>query len=396
MSVAPPIEQHPGFTLIRVAGAPYERGFQHGSLLRDGVRRLRDTLYRDVINFHGRAMGLTLQSVMAPILKLLERHIPPEYRLEMRGVAAGAGVRYWDILIFNCFDDMLHALWLLPPLLAKVPFVGNRFACSSFALLDHRAAGGRLLHGRNLDYEVANGYLSSDGAVTRALKEHVVVVECAPDSGQPFTSVTWPGFVGVVTGLNRAGLSLACLTSTLDGETPNGVPLPLLYRRILQYAHTLEESELLLRRARRTIGNNLLLASGPANDARVFELAPAQVASRSPRDGSLVTTNHFVHPALAAVQGRWVAPSSVDRQVRLSQLCDAARADPVQAGGFLRDTVSLAPDSGLWSCIENPGTIYSTLAEPASGRLWIRANDHPARDFVELQAGWARLGAAIA
>ena len=221
-----------GFQRVQIHGNPFERGLQHGRQLRAGVRELRDVFYREVVDFHGKPLGALLRSVMVPFLLTMHRHIPRALRQEMRGVAIGANVPYWDVLIFNCFDDLLHGLWLLPPILARVPFVGNRFACSSFALTSNSTAHGELLHGRNLDYEVVNGYLASDGAVTRALKEHLVVIECDPDDGEPFTSVAWPGFVGVVTGINRAGLSLACLTSTVNGETPNGLPLPMLYRQI--------------------------------------------------------------------------------------------------------------------------------------------------------------------
>ena len=84
-----------------------------------------------------------------------------------------------------------------------------------------------------------------------------------PSRGQPFASVAWPGFVGLVTALNADGLSLACLTSTVPRETANGTPLLLLYRAIAQHAGTLDEVEWLLRGARRTIGNNLTVASAP-------------------------------------------------------------------------------------------------------------------------------------
>jgi hypothetical protein len=389
-----PVEHHPGFTLVRIAGRPYERGLQHGRLLRGQVRRLRAAFYRDVVYFRGRAWGLALQAVMAPILLLMHRHIPAELRLEMRGVAHGAGVSYWDVLIFNCFDDLLHALWLIPIAARRLPFIGQRFACSSFAVLGARTASGRLLHGRNLDYEVVDA-LANDGAVTQVLKENIVVVECQPDSGHAFLSVGWPGVVGVVTSLSEAGLSLACLTSTVSDETPNAIPLPLLYRRIAQYAETLSAAEQMLRDARRTIGNNLLLASGPEDDARVFELSPRSVAARRPQRGVLTTTNHFVHEAMVPSQNGWILPSSVERFSRLTDLCGAGACTPQQATAFLRDTLSLAPDGNLWSCLENPGTIYSTVAEPASGRLWLRANDRPDRQFVELTASWARQPATV-
>lgn len=395
MSRRPDLEQHPGFTLVRVAGAPYDLGLQHGRLLRDGVRRLRDAFYREVVYFRGRAFGLAFQVVMAPIVLRMHRYVPAELRAEMRGVAAGAGVRYWDILTLNCFDDLLHSLWRIPLALARLPILHRRFACSSFALLGQRTASGRLLHGRNMDYEVAD-YLASPGVVTRTLKENVVVIECQPEKGQGFVSVGWPGIVGVVTSLNQAGLSLACLTSTVNDETASGTPLMLLYRQISQHAASLADAQRLIRAARLTIGNNLLLASGGEDDARVFELSPRVVAVRSPRDGFLATTNHFVHQSAVPGQAGWVVPSSIDRLSRLGTLCESNGCGPEHARGFLRDKLSLAPDGNTWSCLENPGTIYSTVTEPATGRLWLRANDRPDREFVQLTASWAERTAQVA
>jgi hypothetical protein len=389
MSTRPDFEEHPGFALVRIAGQPYERGLQHGRLLRDGVRRLRDAFHREVVNFRGRLLGLAFQAAAAPILMRLHRHVPPELRLEMRGVADGAGVRYWDILALNYFDDLVHGLWRIPLMLTRLPWLNRRFTCSSFALLGERTASGRLLHGRNMDYEVAD-YLAAPGVVTQTLKDNVVAIECQPDRGHAFLSVGWPGIIGVVTGLNEAGLSLACLTSTIEDETAGGIPTPMLYRQISQYAGSLAEAQDQIRAVRLTIGNNVLIASGVEQDARVFELSRRLVAVRSPHNGFLVTTNHFVHESAIPGQNGWVVPASVDRLNRLESLCGTKDCGPEQARDFLRDTYSLAPDGNTWSCLENPGTIYSTVAEPASGRLWLRVNDRPERDFVELTLGALR------
>ena len=395
MAALPDLEHHSGFTLIRISGTPYERGLQHGRLLGEQIRSLREVFYRDVVNLHGRPFGIAMRAVMLPILLSLQRHIPAELRLEMRGVASGAGVSYWDVLTFNCFDDMLHALWLIPQWLQKVPYLGARLSCSSFAVAAARTRDGRLLHGRNLDYEVASGILAGEGAVTRALKEHVVAIEIRPDRGQALLSVGWPGVVGVVTSINAAGLSLACLTSTLRGETPNGVPLPILYRLISQYSTSLDDTERLIRRARLTIGNNLLVSSATEDDARVIELSPRYVAVRRLRDGAIVTTNHFEHEQMTPRQEGWVVPNSLHRSARLGTLCADGAVAPERAAEFLRDTLSLAEDGSEWSCIENAGTIYSSVAEPASGRVWLRVNDRPEREFVELTASWASAGLAV-
>ena len=150
--------------------------------------------------------------------------------------------------------------------------------------------------------------MDPEGIVPRELRQHLVVFLVRPTRGRPFASVAWPGFVGLVTALNADGLSLACLTSTVSRETANATPLLLLYRTIAQYAGTLDEVEWLLRGARRTIGNNLMAVSGPANDARGFELTMERVRAIRSRDGVVVATNHFQHPAMAELQVGWVVP----------------------------------------------------------------------------------------
>ena len=136
------------------------------------------------------------------------------------------------------------------------------------------------MHGRNLDYMIGDGFVDPERAsCLSSSRRNLVTFVVRPTRGRAFASVAWPGFVGAVTTLNADGLSLACLTSTVPRETANGTPLLLLYRTIAQYASTLDEAEWLIRGTRRTIGNNVTMASGPANDARRFEL------SMDPGDG---------------------------------------------------------------------------------------------------------------
>ena len=270
--------------MVELAGGPYERGRQHGEILGERIRHLRHRVIDDIVFGKGPAMGAAFLTVLYGILARMHPNIPRELREEMRGVADGARVAYRDVLLINCFDDVLHALIQLNPFLAPIlhhrfvkpvlgwigapPTPAPGFACSAFALTGTASATGSPIHGRNLDYLVNDGFVDPDGIVPRELRENVVVFVVRPARGRPFASVAWPGFVGLVTALNADGLSLACLTSTVSRETANGTPLLLLYRTIAQYAGTLDEAEWLLRGTRRTIGNNLTAVSGPADDAR--------------------------------------------------------------------------------------------------------------------------------
>src|SRR5207245_2457937 len=144
----------------------------------------------------GRVLGLAFVAICRLITLVMERHIPAELKLEMRGLAEGSGISYRDVLLLNCFDDLLHSLVRLAlsvpaPLRARIGL-----ACSCFARVD--PAGGLLL-ARNLDYYLEGGVLGADGIVTRTMKEQLTCFVVRPLHGRPHISIGWPGFVGVVT-----------------------------------------------------------------------------------------------------------------------------------------------------------------------------------------------------
>jgi hypothetical protein len=349
---------------------------------------MRRTLYRDLIFREGRLVGSGFLALCRVLLAIMQRHIPTDLVREMRGVAAGAAVPYRDVLFFNCFDDLLHALVRLVLTMPAPARARLGMACSCFAALGERTASGRMLIGRNLDYYLSGGILGADGLVTRTMKEQVVVYAVRPRRGRAFVSVGWPGCIGVVTGLNDRGLAVACLTSALPGQTPNGTPLPLLYRSFLQRAERLDDVESALRASRRTVGNNLIAASAVEGDAALFEFSPRLVRRLQPRGGQLTTTNHYQDAQLAPRQRDWLIPNSLHRLQRLGSVCAAPRGmTPQDAQRTLLDTsppAGVEPD--VFSMLYNPGTIYSAVIAPEGLQLWLRANDRPNRDFLELDA----------
>jgi hypothetical protein len=374
-----PVDQRDGFRIVRLRGSAYERGYQHGTVLQESVRYIRDAFYRDLLFARSRVLGLSLSGIFLTLAARMERFIPRELRDEMRGVADGAGVSYRDILILNAFDDAIHGVSKLAALATWAQRVRGCFACSSFVRLGESGP----IHGRNLDYMVADSAVDPDGIVTRVLRENVVLFIHQPSRGRAFTSVAWPGYVGIVTGMNVAGISLACHTSWTPGETIHGVPLPLLYRHAIQYSGSLAQLEYLLRRARKTIGNNLSIASASERDARAVELTPGHVSTWSPRDGSLAVTNHFQDPALGEPQERagWLFPNSVSRLERLHQLLPETPPTLSAAQSVLSDATPVRPDLCDWDCLVNPGTIYSTVFEPARLQVSIRVFDRLDRGF---------------
>ncbi len=339
----------------------------------------------------GPYVGWGVRRALLGTARLMERFVSRDLRDEMRGVAAGSGLPYASLLLLNCFDDLMQNLRIFDR-------IGVRLACSAFAAVGERAADGAAIAARNLDYWFRSDLVPAGTQPTDVLRRHLVVFSYRPSRGQPFLSVGWPGLVTVVTGQNAAGLALACLTSPAWSERPWGTPLPFLYRQIVQGDDTLAAAQTRLATARRTIGNNLLLASARERDARVLELTSRQVAARAPTNGVVATTNHFQSPALQAEQVGLVGQRSLQRLDRLAHLLADGPVDVARASAALSDDCCLDPTEPLWARLYNAGTVYSTVFEPAQGRLWVRATDREERRFVPVavpgMAGRAAPGAA--
>lgn len=365
--------------VVVLEGSPVEMGLTHGGLLAGEIRYLVDRMNSLILRRLGSVAGTGLQAASMVLAMVLDSHVPPRLRQELRGVAAGSGVPYRKLSLLNSIDDVLNILRRFAP---AAPSLG----CSSFAIAGRRTRDGALLHGRNLDYHFRGTPLDDQGAVARLLLEQTVLFVHRPRGGAAFLSVGWPGIVGVSTAVNEAGVSLGHLTSYLRAATPNGTPAMMIYRSIMEDAGSLREVGPILRASHRTIGNNLLVASAREDRALLFELTRDAVEEVEPRDGVLVAANHFTTPALARRQRPYVLPHSVDRFGRLCELTARDRIAPEEAARFLADREQAA-GKGMLSRVGNEGTAVSALFNVAAGEVWLGcAPEPPASDsFVRLE-----------
>lgn len=369
-----------GFLQIRVSGSPEEMGLQQGELLRHEIRDFIGEVHRHVLYGQPGVIGWGIRQAVGSAAVVMNAHVPERYRREMQGVARSAGVGYGDIVLLNCFDDILANLRLLGAMF-------GRLGCSVLALGAERTATNRLLCGRNLDYFVAGSVADDAWAATNYMKEHLVTVEYAPRDRFSFIGVGWPGLVGSFTGLGESAVAVASLTVRTIVNRPLATPAPFLYRQILEESTSLDQAVGVLRRARRTQANNVLLASGREGTAAVVEYTPWKLAVRGLQDGWLVATNHFSHPAMLGRNPRQRYESSWDRSARLGELCSArgVGAGPEDVRDFMMDTHLRRPEATEYCRVFNPCTVLSTLFVPEEGQLWVRATDRPDRQFEEVR-----------
>lgn len=333
--------------IIELAGSPREIGRRHGELLAGDIREMR----RALLTYISRVSLYVGTLPVLTILQLLARlsfwpHIPPRLREELQGLATGARLALTQVLVINALDDMAN----------------NWPCCSGLAAGDGRTTQGFYLAGRNLDYPV----------FVDALVDHQTLFLITPEEGLSFASLAWPGYVGAITAMNRAGVALAQLTAFCRDSTLRGLPAGLRNRLVLEQEATLEGVAARLRTSPTTIGNNLLLVS--PREALVIEVSAHRHAIRRPAAGLLTVANHFESKAMASVKRtlRQPPPLSVLDPYHFTEAYSQsriARMAALAAGRTLgpAEIQAILADPG----VANAGTVNSVVFQPEDLTLWV-------------------------
>jgi hypothetical protein len=348
---ASPSRQKPMLRTIELWGTPAERGRRHGQSLAAEIRQLRRQIlaYLARISFYAGAMPL--YGVLQVLARRFWPFIPGHLRQEMAATARGAGVGLGTLLLINVADDLAN----------------NSPRCSALAVGDGLTDGPYLM-GRNLDYPV----------FTEALSRFQTLFVLEGDGVQPLGSLAWPGYVGVCTGINRAGVALAQLSSMSRERSLKGVPAAIRFRQALESGRSVAEVAAQVMSLPGTIGTNLMLC-GPG-EAAVVELSARRGAVRHPQGGLLTATNHYQSAPMRAVKGRFPPrpPFSVLSSYHFTEAYSRARDQRLRqlaAGKKLgaQDLQAILADDK----IANPGTAVCVIFAPADRTLWVAQGPEP-------------------
>src|SRR5262249_14198417 len=145
--------------------------------------------------------------------KLFEPYLEDAEKRELAAFARASGLSDDDVLLAQCFAD-LYRLW----------------SCTTIGAVGE--AADEPLLGRNLDF-VDMGFLH----------RYSYVVAAKPAEGEPYVSVSWPGLIGVLSGMNRANVALAVMVVHDERSCHAGVPFQLAFRRALASSKTTADAE---------------------------------------------------------------------------------------------------------------------------------------------------------
>lgn len=261
-----------GLYEMRVYGGPFERGEAIGKLGADLLyqqeKAFADKLFEMVPSSRYRAF---LHYFITIFNRRLGASVPLEYRQEIKAMSASCthefdefGSPYERQMQYHSAHDIGHVM-------QDYMLVG----CTSFAVWGKESADSSLLMARNFDF-----YMGEEFA-----KNKLVLFE-KPDSGYAYVSVTWPGMLGVVSGMNTQGLAVTINASKLEVPSSSATPISILVKSILQYASNIEEAETIAESFKTFVCESILV--GSANDGRavIIEKTPSAMGIYSPEGGS--------------------------------------------------------------------------------------------------------------
>lgn len=334
-----------GIPVLHLYGSAAEMGRQQGILLRRQFTALRKG-YLDRFIGTGVARDAFLFSGLG-----LVPHMPDAYVAEMKALAKASGEPYANVLLANTFLDSSRAV-----------------RCSVVIATAAATRGGHVLFARNNDFPTL-------GIAHKA--SLLIVYHHEPGRARSFISIGWPGTIGVISGMNDAGLCVATLMSLSEGGAQPGMPYCMMYRRILEQCTTPQEALALVKKTRRTSANNLAVA-GPKGEPLVIEFSATKVAARKPTRGILLSTNHFRQPEHVAV------PRPTDGRYATLERLSAER----------RGRIDLASLRKMLRAVSQDMTLQSMIFEPAARRLHLAVGRIPSSDGPYRTINCARLLAA--
>jgi hypothetical protein len=244
--------------VLYVSGTPYERGYQHGVLLRKEVQDNLTTMYKKVLN------KFRFEELLEESYERQRPYIPQEYIDEMHGLAHGARIPL----------KVVHAIHALPEItewggkkkLKKVikdmmeGVYGT--SCSNFAAEGVATADGKMYTVRVLDWGLHK--LSK-------LHEYPLVTVNVPEKGIPSANVGWIGFLGAVSGMNAQGITLGEMGyGDPEGETMRGKPMPFLLRDVLSYSKNLGDVRRLISESVGTNSFVFLMSDGKSYESELY------------------------------------------------------------------------------------------------------------------------------
>ncbi len=310
MSTSAPLPRYErvhGFHVLRLRGDDYAMGYTHGLLLRDAIPRgplpyfaqyVEKLLSSGVVGSAAtpiaRALGVGLGLTVG---RKIAARFPARARRGLQGLADGAGIGRAQLMRAVTMPETY--LWVASQYkkLARAPLAPRlgvpTFGCTSAIAWGEATVHGRMLHGRNFDYQGVGVWD----------REQAIVFH-QPDQGQRYVSISAAGVLfGGITAMNASGLSLvvhqhiACTDFDLSG-TPVGV----VGDEVMRFARSLDDAQSILDAHTPNGAWTYVITSAREKRALIYEVTAKRRKAFEPEGDFYGYSNVFVARELAQTE----------------------------------------------------------------------------------------------
>lgn len=370
--------RHAGLHVLQLSGGPYERGFQHGALLRQAIPNGPLPLfgrYMEVFLQHSRARpvsGAILSWLHHRVTPRIVGQYSPRLRAAIAGLADGAGLPEEEVArAYALPESMLAAISAYARTGRRPIALPPLYGCTSAVAGRSRTVRKQLLHARNFDFF----------GMDRWAAEPVVAFH-TPEEGLRYVTVTSAGVIGGgVTAMNEKGV-----VCTVHQHFPrkldfDGLSVGEPAEAVVRLAGSVDEAVEILDQSSTISAWTYVLSD--RQKAVAYEIAPGARRVVPMHDDTLGYANVFLSDDLSRVESEFFTPYVRANHARLLRvrglLAERERHDEAGMIAILADRVDRALDkpAAFGNTIASANGAASVVFRPADCRLWVSSGPAP-------------------
>jgi len=361
---------------LYIKGNPLQLGYNNGALTKDLMQKQEGIFFSKVEGF---VPSKFKQKLLSGFLKWYNRkmylNVREDFQAELYGLSQYSSNKY-DFIAPKFRRAMyLHGAHDIGHAMQDLMVVG----CTSLAVWNENTEDGDLLIGRNFDFYVGDEF---------AKNKLIEFVE--PKNGIPYLSVSWPGMIGVVSGMNKEGITVTINAGKSKIPLTAKTPISFVTREILQYATTIDEAIAIAKKRKVFVSESILVGSANDKNAVIIEVSPDNFGVYRVENSSKVfCTNHFQSEAYKndkRNQKHIVESHSEYRYEKLQELLpENKKLNPEKMASILRDKSGLKGEKigyGNEKAINQLLAHHAVIFSPQKKLVWVSSNPYQLGEFV--------------
>lgn len=361
---------------LYIQGNPLQLGYNNGALTQNLMQKQEEIFFSKIEGF---VPSKFKQNLLRGFLKWYNRkmylNVREDFQAEIYGMSQYSSDKYNFIAPKFLRSMYLHGAHDIGHAMQDLMMVG----CTSLAVWNENTEDGDLLIGRNFDF-----YVGDDFAKNK------IIEFVQPDDGIPYLSVTWAGMVGVVSGMNKEGITVTINAGKSKIPLTAKTPISLVTREILQYAATIDEAIAIAKKRKVFVSESILVGSANDKNAVIIEVSPDNFGVYKVENTSRVLcTNHFQSEAYKNDKRnqKHIAESHSEyRYEKLQELlAENKKLNPEKMAAILRDKSGLKGEKigyGNEKAINQLIAHHAVIFSPQKKLVWVSANPYQLGEFV--------------